>query len=46
MGHRDTNMIIKVYRKYIMDETGSPGGSKFDNLYADDKGQKDEESVK
>jgi integrase len=33
MGHRDTNMIIKVYSKYIMDATGSSDGSKFDNLY-------------
>ena len=41
MGHRDTNMIIKVYSKYIMDATGSSDGSKFDNLYTDYKGKKE-----
>jgi integrase len=34
MGHRDTNMIIKVYSKYIMDGTGSVDGHKLDNLYS------------
>jgi hypothetical protein len=34
MGHRDTNMIIKVYSKYIKDANGSVDGLKFDNLYS------------
>jgi integrase len=33
MGHRDTNMIIKVYSRYIKDATGSADGCRFDNLY-------------
>lgn len=34
MGHRDTNMIIKVYSKYISDGTDSIDGHKLDKLYA------------
>jgi hypothetical protein len=41
MGHRDTNMIDKVYGKYIKDATGSSDGSKFDKLYTDYKGKKE-----
>jgi len=39
MGHRDTNMIIKVYSKYIKDATGSMDGNKFDNLYSGENGR-------
>jgi hypothetical protein len=33
LGHRDTEMIVKVYGKYIQDAMGSVDGYKFDNLY-------------
>ena len=39
MGHRDTNMIIKVYSKYIKDANGSLDGSKLDDLYSGDNGK-------
>ncbi len=38
MGHRDTNMIIKVYGRYIKDAMGSTDGCKFDNLYRGNTG--------
>jgi integrase len=38
MGHRDTNMIIKVYGRYIKDAMGSTDGWKFDNLYRGNTG--------
>jgi len=33
MGHRDTNMIIKVYSKYVANANGSNDGSMFDGAY-------------
>jgi integrase len=33
MGHRDTDMIIKVYGKYIEDAGGRSDGSKLDGQY-------------
>jgi integrase len=41
MGHRDTSMIEKVYAKYKKDAAGSSDGSKFDDLYSDDKIEKE-----
>jgi integrase len=39
MGHRDTNMIITVYGKYVKDANGSVDGSKFDDLYSGENGK-------
>ena len=33
MGHRDTNMIIKVYSKFIEDAAGFKDGSNLDAVY-------------
>jgi hypothetical protein len=33
MGHRDTDMIIRVYGKYIEDVSGRSDGSKLDGQY-------------
>ena len=33
MGHRNADMIIKVYGKYIEDATGIKDGSNLDALY-------------
>jgi integrase len=33
LGHRNTDMIIKVYSKYVENHNGSTDGHRFDNLY-------------
>jgi integrase len=33
MGHRDTNMIIRVYSKYVENASGANDGSMFDGAY-------------
>jgi len=33
MGHRNTDMIIKVYSKYIEDATRPKDGNKLDSMY-------------
>lgn len=33
MGHRDTNMIIKVYGKYIENANGFRDGTNLDAIY-------------
>jgi len=33
MGHRDTNMIIKVYGKYVENLSGSEDGLNLDAIY-------------
>ncbi len=33
MGHRDTDMIIRVYGKYIENAGRHEDGSKFDGIY-------------
>ena len=33
MGHRNTDMIIKVYSRYVENATGSKDGAAFDGLY-------------
>ena len=43
MGHRDTNMIIKVYSKYVEDVSGSQDGANLDNAYRGMKLSKKEE---
>jgi integrase len=42
MGHRDTDMIIKVYSKFVEDFTGSEDGASFDAVYQGSKGRKKE----
>jgi hypothetical protein len=33
MGHRDTDMIIRVYSKYIENAGGYQDGTKFNGMY-------------
>jgi integrase len=33
MGHRNTDMIIKVYSRYVENAVGSKDGAAFDGLY-------------
>ena len=33
MGHRDTNMIIRTYSKYIEDAFGSKDGTMINSVY-------------
>ena len=33
MGHRNTDMIIKVYSRYIEDGSGSPDGIRLDKAF-------------
>ena len=43
MGHRDTNMIIKVYSKYVENVSGSEDGLNLDAMYQGIKMSKKEE---
>jgi integrase len=33
MGHRNTEMIIKVYTRYVENRNGSPDGSRLDKAF-------------
>ena len=46
MGHRDTNMIIKVYSKYVENVKGSEDGSSLDAIYQRVKISKNEKWVR
>lgn len=37
MGHRNTDMIIKVYSRYIEDGSGSPDGVLLDKAFRETK---------
>ena len=39
MGHRNTDMIIKVYSRYIEDGSGSPDGARLDKAFQGAKGK-------
>ena len=39
MGHRNTDMIIKVYSRYIEDGSGSPDGARLDKAFQGTKGK-------
>jgi integrase len=41
MGHRDTEMIIRVYSKYIEDVKGTGDGSILSGIYEGKKGNKE-----
>jgi hypothetical protein len=43
MGHRDTNMIIKVYSNYFKNVSGSEDGLNLDAIYHEIKVSKKEE---
>ncbi|RZB35948.1 MAG: hypothetical protein SRB2_02613 [Desulfobacteraceae bacterium Eth-SRB2] len=38
MGHRNTEMIIKVYGKYVEDAKGVEDGSSLNNIYQESLG--------
>lgn len=40
MGHRDTDMIIRVYGKYIENAGMHKDGAKFDDIYKGIMGKK------
>ena len=35
MGHRDTDMVIKVYAKYLKNPAGNADGRVFNDIYTD-----------
>ena len=41
MGHRDTEMIIRVYSKYIEDVRGMQDGSILNAIYLEGKGKQE-----
>ena len=46
MGHRDTEMIIKVYSKYVEDIKGTKDGAILDHLFQEMKNKKEQEKGK
>jgi integrase len=43
MGHRNTDMIIRVYGKYIENANGSKDGTAFDSIYQGTKSNNKEQ---
>ena len=43
MGHRNTDMIIRVYSKYVENAAGSKDGTAFDGIYQGTKSNNEEQ---